>query len=625
VCHNATSRATVWLVAVLFGTAVWGQNLPDWRKVGGSAVEMSLASPATGPVDRVWFNDSGSILYARTGSGRIFQSADFDTWSLVEAAPDPPPTVSGTVRRLPEPGARVLTTLSNTTRTYALGRQLYRSDDGGESWVNLTAYRSANVVGADQRSLAISPFDRDHIVVANDYGLWRSLDGGRSWSGLNRFLPNLTVRRILSTPAGVAGTRVLADGVGVLELPVGGSIWSPAAAVPDQEAALRERYSQVVRANISALRMAGDTVYIGSVDGRMWVSTDAGNQFRPSPLPAGITGPVESIFADAARPGVALAAVSGRGPHVLRTTNFGIYWDSLQGDLPDVPARAVTADRAAGALYAATDRGVFWAYADLENASTNPVTWTNLTSRLPAVPALDVRLDPAGVQLYASLEGYGVYAMAAPHRARSLRVVNAGDFSTRPAAPGSLLSVIGGRVSAVRGGGLNYPVLAASDAESQIQVPFTVVGPNVALAIETASGTVRQQLPVQAVSPAIMIGRDGAPMLWDAESGLPLDLRNVAHSGGRIQVWATGLGRVRPEWPAGVLAPLDNPPAVVAPIQASLDGAPLQVTRATLVPGFVGFYLIELQLPLIVNAGQSELFITADGQESNHVQVVIEP
>jgi uncharacterized protein (TIGR03437 family) len=50
----------------------------------------------------------------------------------------------------------------------------------------------------------------------------------------------------------------------------------------------------------------------------------------------------------------------------------------------------------------------------------------------------------------------------------------------------------------------------------------------------------------------------------------------------------------------------------------------VQVTRATLVPGFIGFYLIELQLPGIVNAGQLELFLTADGVESNRVQMVIE-
>ena len=64
---------------------------------------------------------------------------------------------------------------------------------------------------------------------------------------------------------------------------------------------------------------------------------------------------------------------------------------------------------------------------------------------------------------------------------------------------------------------------------------------------------------------------------------------------------------------------------MVAQIRAFLDRSPLQVTRATLVPGYIGFYLIEVQLPPIVNAGTSELLITADNQESNRVLVTIEP
>jgi uncharacterized protein (TIGR03437 family) len=72
-------------------------------------------------------------------------------------------------------------------------------------------------------------------------------------------------------------------------------------------------------------------------------------------------------------------------------------------------------------------------------------------------------------------------------------------------------------------------------------------------------------------------------------------------------------------------APLEDPPAVVAPIKVFLDGTPLQVTSATLAPGYIGFYLVEAQLPAVTNAGTAELHLNADGQESNHVQVVIEP
>jgi hypothetical protein len=35
--------------------------------------------------------------------------------------------------------------------------------------------------------------------------------------------------------------------------------------------------------------------------------------------------------------------------------------------------------------------------------------------------------------------------------------------------------------------------------------------------------------------------------------------------------------------------------------------------------------LVELQLPPITNAGMSELHLSADGQESNKVQIWIEP
>ena len=113
-------------------------------------------------------------------------------------------------------------------------------------------------------------------------------------------------------------------------------------------------------------------------------------------------------------------------------------------------------------------------------------------------------------------------------------------------------------------------------------------------------------------------------MMQDADSGLLLDARNAAKSGARVQVFATGLGRVRPEWPTGLAAPMENPPAVAANIRAFVNGAPVAVTRATLAPGFIGFYQIELQLPAINNSGPAELYITADGVESNRVQILID-
>jgi uncharacterized protein (TIGR03437 family) len=596
----------------------------NWRKVGNSAVDLLLASPATGPVDKVWFSGGGGTLFARTRSGKVFETSDYEVWLPSQYVTEPAMQPVPPVVRVPENGVRLVG--SGFGRVYALGQHLFRSDDGGHSWANLTAFKTDSVIGLGQRSVAVSPANQDQIVVANDFGVWRSLDGGLSWAGLNELLPNLRIRRLLATPSGVAGTRAEIDGMGAMELPPGGSVWQPVDdATPASDAVRLQAYSERAGVVVSAYGRSQGTVYAGTADGRILISRDDGASFAPTDT-GRATGPVERIFVDPARPDVALAALGGPNlPHVLRTTNAGRFWDALDSNLPNTPAHAVTGERAAGAVYVATDRGIFWAQVDLDNAGTPNVNWISLSDRLPpGTGATDVRLDPAGIQLYAAVEGYGVYAAAAPHRLRNLRLVNAADFSTRAAAPGSLLSVIGGRVTSARGGNLDYPVLAAADDASQIQVPFDAVGPNVTLALATGIGNVRLGMQVQTVSPAIFVGLDGTPILQDAETGLLLDARKAAHAGARLVVSTTGLGKVTPEWPTGLAARVDNPPAVAATIRAFVNGAPVPVTRATLAGGFIGFYAIEVQLPAINNSGPAELYITADGVESNRVQFLIE-
>jgi uncharacterized protein (TIGR03437 family) len=610
-------------LAAVAAAQTTGQTAPAWRKVGGAAIDLSLASPATGPVDRVWFSPGG-ILFARTASGRIFRTADFELWAPAPPDTEIPAAAGAAVVRLPEPGAQTLTAPGDNGAVFGLGRQVSRSQDGGRTWANLTGYHGRSVIGVAQHSVAVSPAVPNQIVIANDYGVWRTLDGGATWSGLNLQLPNLRVQRIVSTPTGVAGTRIAAEGWGELELSPGAAVWEVSTATDVAAiAAARQRYSAQLGTDIRAVAASKTTVYAGSADGRIWVSHDGGKTFTDLPHATG--GAVESIFADPSEPTVAVAAIAGSGPHVLRTVSSGRVWDALDSSsLPAVPAHGITADRASGSIYVATDRGVFYGQADLENASLATVTWQNLTAALPQTPATDVRLDPAGVQLYISLDGYGLWAAMAPHIRRSWRIVDAADSLARPAAPGSLLSVLGANVRAASDGNLRYPVLMASENGSQIQVPFDVTGSSVALALETAAGRLNANVPVQPVSPGILLGAGSVPMLYDADTNLPLDLRNAAHSNGRVAVLATGLGRVQPDWPAGVPAP-ENAPAVVAPVQAFLDGAAIQVTRATLAPGHIGFYLVELQLPSIINSGISELHLNVDGRESNHVPVWIEP
>jgi uncharacterized protein (TIGR03437 family) len=592
----------------------------SWRRVGNPALELMLASPATGPVDRVWYSADGATLYARTHSGRVFETSDYEVWTASAVTAEAATPAAPQVARVPEDGARVVQ--AGFGRVYALGRQLFRSDDGGRTWANLTAFKTDSVIGTGQTSLATSLANPDQIVVSNQFGVWRSMDGGLSWTGLNLYLPNLPVTRILSTPDGTSGTRIELAGIGAAELAPGASVWAPVRdATIELDAATLKYYAAQTGADVRSIARSGVYVYLGTANGQILISKDGGNNFAPSTTQA--SGPVERIWVDSARPEVALAALAGaNAPHVLRTINAGGFWDALDSSLANAPAHGIYGDRASGAAYLATDRGVFWARVDLDTAGNPMVNWTRISELLPNAAATDVRLDPTGVQIFASIEGYGVYAAAAPHR--SLRIVNAADLSSRAAAPGSLLSVFGGRVDAARGADLDYPVLAAADDGSQIQVPFAATGPNVTLALTTAKGEVSLGVQVLPVSPAIFVSRDGVPMLQDADSGLLLDVRNAAKAAARVQVFATGLGRVSPDWPTGLAAPMENPPAVTANIRAFVNGAPVVVNKATLAPGFIGFYQIEVQLPTINNSGPAELYITADGVESNRVKFLIQ-
>lgn len=631
--HRCHRSLTVSLAAMLLAPAVLtAQPAPpegglrlEWRRLGNAALDLALASAATGPLVRVWRHPGSAGLFVQTLSGRVLSSADLESWleSTAEPPPIPAPAVSV---RLPEPGARVLQAVALPTRLYAIGRFVHRSDDGGANWINLTSYQGDSILGEGLHDLSISSSDPDDIAVAAGTGLWRSLDGGLSWYGLNETLPNLPAERILSLPAELQGIRILAGGAEFEWRPGESRAWRLSRSLEGaRERRLWQAYSAVLNAEITAVAAQDEVIYAGSGDGRLWSSVDGGAFWTLR----SVAGRIESIFLHPGEPRLALAAVSltsedRQGPQILRTINGGLFWDDLTANLPAGSGYGVTADRDSGVVYAATSRGVYFTRIDLTSAGP-PTPWTRIDAGLPVTPARDIRLDPAASRLFVALEGYGIFTAAAPHRLEQPRVVNAADYASHPAAPGTLLSVLGASVRSARAGNLPAPVLAASDEESQVQVPFEVQGSSISIAFDSPSGALVAGMPLRSAAPVIFVDRDGAPMLLDGETGLLLDASAPARAGSRIQILATGLGRVRPEWPTGVPAPFENTPAVVVPVRVYLDGAPVEVTRATLAPGYVGFYLVEVQVPEIVNTGPAELYIEADGQRSNRVRIYLEP
>src|SRR5580698_7010493 len=100
-CRRATVRLVMIAGLAMGSRCAWGQGsrvsgVVGWRHIGNSAMELALPSLATGAVDRVWYSPDGASLYAKTASGRVFQTSDFEQWQFIAdakiGAPEPTPS-----------------------------------------------------------------------------------------------------------------------------------------------------------------------------------------------------------------------------------------------------------------------------------------------------------------------------------------------------------------------------------------------------------------------------------------------------------------------------------------------------------------------------------------------------
>lgn len=617
-------------VAALAAYGLLGQGVvqgkPDWRRVGTLTLAEGGPSPsAGGPVERVAFLADGTLAAGLPG-GRFWRTADGDAWAPAEAPPQSEPAAA---IRLPESGALVRESARGAALVYAGGEQVWRSEDSGRTWRNLTQVREGSLLGARVNDLAVDSENPDRLAVAAATGVWISLDGGLAWQGWNDNLPAFRASRIMAAPARGRGLQVAlkgADGTRVVEWAPGFRLgWLPVDGV-DREELLKTAYGRLLGTKLSAAAEGGGAQYAGAEDGRLWSSLDGGQSWRPAFIP-GVLSAVRRIVSDPQDGRFAVAALAGsegKGTRVLRTLDGGASWDDLTADLPEGRVNGLSFDRPTGALYAATDRGVFLSYQGLR-APEPAARWQALPG-LPEAAASDVRLDEPGVRVLAAVEGFGIYESPAPHRVRQPLLLHAADYGQRPAAPGALLTIAGSRAEAVTANDLPGVVLSATAVESQIQLPFGVAGDSVRITAQRAGAAALSfGLPLRPVAPAILVDGDGFPVVIDEDSGLQVDALNPVRPGARLQVLATGLGRVRPEWPAGLPAPADRPPAVVAGMRVLMDGAPVHLTRAVLAPGYVGFYLVEFDAPDFLNAGVAEITVEAAGQASNPVRVYTLP
>jgi photosystem II stability/assembly factor-like uncharacterized protein len=261
------------------------------------------------------------------------------------------------------------------------GGGLYKSTDGGDSWTWLDWYPGdAGFALPYITSIAVDP--RNPIIVylgtSNHYGVFKSTDGGASWTAVNdglvdRYGNPPWILDIVIDPQRSSTLYVrtgYATREGVYKSTDGGASWQAA--------------------------NTGLTYWDGSVQRVHRTNTLAIDPQTPTTLyvgaePHGLPGMEE-------------------GGGVFKSTDAGASWSAASGGLDGWRSRLVTAlainPRNPSTLYAGTYDGVY-------QSTNGGASWTTFNSGLDGLLVVSLALDPRPPgALYAGTQGGGVFVIS---------------------------------------------------------------------------------------------------------------------------------------------------------------------------------------------------------------------
>ena len=279
---------------------------------------------------------------------------------------------------------------------------IYLSEDAGQSWTSLKAQ-------GGWQTVAFDPSDGDHIIAATGSGvLQRSTDGGTTWSDV------LTASIDVSTWRGtqfVAGNpSIVYTGLGSLNLPDlgasdpgggglyrsvdGGATWSAVNDATSADANFRDL----------AVSPDGQTVYAATSDSGMLKTTNAGTAW--SEINTGLPSSMFiSVACSPSNPQLVLAGTFMAG--FYRSTDGGTNWTAVATGVPaEATIRAIVfSPLDANLVYAADSRS--GAYRSLDGGATWELVNTGLLNR----SILSLAFSADGRILYAGTDGSGAYRM----------------------------------------------------------------------------------------------------------------------------------------------------------------------------------------------------------------------
>ena len=269
-----------------------------------------------------------------------------------------------------------------------------------------------HIFGGDGFQALVHPEISSHIWAEYQYGaLSYSGNGGISFSGATGGI-SFSDRNNWNSPLIQDPTDPDRRYFGTNRVYRSSSNTSWSVISPDLTGGPHQGNSGQVNGTLTTLAVSpqdGNVIWAGSDDGYVQVTENGGAVW--SDVSAAL--PVRWITAVRCDPHnrqTAYVTISGFRwneplPHVFRTTDLGLSWEPIAGNLPEAPANDIVVDPAAdGLYYVATDVGVY-------QSGDGGVTWSALGQDLPNVVMTHLALDELSRTLYTGSYGRSFFAI----------------------------------------------------------------------------------------------------------------------------------------------------------------------------------------------------------------------
>jgi subtilisin family serine protease len=239
----------------------------------------------------------------------------------------------------------VTTDPANSQVVYATtwGSGIYKSTDGGASWTPV----NAGLGDLWLYAIVADPSSGQVLYAgANSGGVFKSTDGGGSWFAANNGLANLNLRSLAVDPA---NSQLLYAGTqgGVYKSADGGGWWAATGALGAGDPwaiAVDSTNSQTLYAGLG-----GSGVYKSTNGGGVWFAVNNGLG----------SWDLRALILDPSAPQTLYAGTNGAG--VYTSTNGGNTWGAMNDSLGNWMVKALCKGTSCGIIHAGTENGA-WRY-----------------------------------------------------------------------------------------------------------------------------------------------------------------------------------------------------------------------------------------------------------------------